>query len=117
MKNILILFSFAITLVLFTSCSNDSDDDTGPINNPPAGNSVTYANSVKSIIDGNCTSCHGNPLTNNAPMQLLTLDNVKEAVQNRNLIGRVENGTMPPSGNLTTTQIQALKDWQTGGFN
>jgi len=23
---------------------------------------------------------------------------------------------MPPSGSLSTSQIQAIKDWQTGGF-
>lgn len=111
-----ILPSVMAFALLISSCSNDSDDDVGP-NDPPPNNNVTYANSVKSIIDNSCLNCHGNPPTNNAPMALTTYDNVKEAVENRGLIGRVENGTMPPTGsNLTNSQVQAIKDWQTGGF-
>ena len=81
-------------------------------------NGVTYTGAVKTIMDTNCTSCHGDPLINGAPMPLLTLANVKEAIENRNLIGRVEDGTMPPGNapKLTTAQIQAIKDWQTNNF-
>jgi len=116
MKKIIQLATVSFSLLLFISCSNDSDDDTGPINNPPANNNVTYDDTVKAIIDSNCLNCHSSPPVNGAPMDLVTYTTVKEAVQNRNLIGRIENGTMPPSGTLTSTQIQAIKDWQTDGF-
>ena len=50
-------------------------------------------------------------------MPLTTYENVREAVMNRGLIGRVESGSMPPVGDvLTATEVQAIKDWQTGGF-
>jgi hypothetical protein len=50
-------------------------------------------------------------------MSLTTYDNVKEAVQNRNLIGRVEDGTMPLTGSrLSTAQVTAIKNWQADGF-
>ena len=41
---------------------------------------------------------------------------VEQAITSRNLILRVENGTMPPSGNLSAAQVQSIKDWQTEGF-
>ena len=114
MKKLILPSVLCLSLLIF-SCSNDSDNDVNPVD-PPPNNNVTYTNAIKTIMDGNCTSCHGNPLTNGAPMPLLTFNNVKDAVQNRGLIGRVENGTMPPNGSLTSSQIQAIKDWQTGGL-
>ncbi len=111
MKKLLIL-PILILLFIITSCSSGSEDDM----NPPV-NDVTYAGNVKAIIDGACLNCHTDPLANGAPMPLLTLANVQEAVQNRGLIGRVENGSMPPSGaDLSAAQVQAIKDWETGGF-
>ena len=116
MKKI-ILTSVFILALLSTSCSNDSDDDIGPIINDPPPNEVTYSGTVKSIISNNCLDCHTNPPVNNAPMSLTTYNDVKNAVQGRGLVGRVESGTMPPVGNsLTPSQVQAIKDWQAGGF-
>lgn len=103
-----------IILLIFTSCSSNSadDDDMGPPTDP-----VTYSGTVKGIIDGKCLGCHTNPPKNNAPMALTTYDNVKDAVSNRGLIGRVEDGSMPPVGDdLTSAQIKSIKDWQAGGF-
>jgi mono/diheme cytochrome c family protein len=105
-----------LLLSLFISCSSGSDDD-DIINPPPTNNDVTYAAHVKSIIDSRCLSCHGNPTANSAPMSLTTYSEVKSAVETRNLIGRVEDGTMPPTGaDLTSAQVQTIKDWQSGGF-
>ena len=111
MKKIKILTALII-LTVFISCSSDSADDMGPSADP-----VTYSGTVKGIIDGKCVGCHANPPTNNAPMALVTYDNVKDAVTDRGLIGRVEDGSMPPAGtDLTSAQIQFIKDWQAGGF-
>lgn len=102
-------------IVVIISCSNDSDDDDmlPPSNNDP----VTYQLHVKPIIDGNCLNCHGNPTANNAPMSLTTYTEVKNAVQTRGLIVRVENGSMPLTGNdLSASQVQTIKDWRTDGY-
>ena len=121
MKN---LFPFLFALLLSTfilSCSPESNNDS-PIIDPPIDNTVGYANTVKSIIDGSCINCHGNPTSNAAPMSLTTYNEVKSAVQSRGLIDRIERtagtvGVMPPSGStLSASSIQAIKDWQTGGF-
>ena len=111
----LIILPILLLLFIITSCSSGSEDEV--IIKPPVNNNVTYAGMIKAIIDGNCLDCHTDPLANGAPMPLITLANVQEAVQNRGLIGRVENGSMPPVGNdLSAAQVQAIKDWQAGGF-
>jgi len=115
MKKIYSISTLLLILFIY-SCSSSSNDDviiTPPNNN----NDVTYTNDVKPIIDNNCLNCHTNPPQNGAPMPLTTYDNVKEAVQNRGLIGKIESGAMPKNGTpLSTSQVQTVKDWQTGGF-
>lgn len=111
----LLLIPALFSILLISSCSSGSDDDDmGP---PPPSNKVTYTGTVKAIIDAHCISCHNNPPVNNAPMSLTTYDNVKSAVQTRGLIGKVESGAMPPVGeDLTLMEVQAIKDWEAGGF-
>ena len=113
MKNFQII-SGLLLLAVIVSCSSDSAGDGDP--QPPVVLDVTYAKNVKPIIDASCISCHNNPPINSAPMPLTTYDNVKDAVTGRSLIARVEDGSMPPTGNLTSIQIKVLKDWETGGF-
>ncbi|MBG7631770.1 MAG: hypothetical protein IZT56_15245 [Bacteroidetes bacterium] len=113
MKKLLALTSLFL-LLFMVSCSSDSDDD-DIIVDPPA--SITYTNTIKSIMSGNCTSCHGNPTTNNAPMSLTTYANVKNAVENRGLISQVESGNMPKNASmLSSTQIANIKTWKANGY-
>jgi mono/diheme cytochrome c family protein len=113
MKKLSILSIFFL-LYGISSCSSDSETVDPPNNN----NNVTYSGTVKAIIDGSCISCHNDPVNSGAPMPLLTLGQVKEAIENRDLIGRIENGSMPPAGNqdLNAAQIQAIKDWEANNF-
>ncbi len=113
MKKILIIpVLFFIFLVI--SCTSSSIEEEII---PPSTNKVSYSGSVKKIISDNCLNCHASPPTNGAPMSISTFETLKEAVQNRNLIGRVEDGTMPSTGDkLSATQIQEIKDWKTDGF-
>ena len=114
MKKILII-AVGVTFTFLQSCSSDSDEDYDLINDS-INTKVTYTNSIKPIIDANCISCHGTPPINSAPMSLNTYDQVKNAVESRNLINEIETGSMPPVGNLSTTQIQQIKSWQSNGF-
>jgi mono/diheme cytochrome c family protein len=115
MKNLLMFTSMFLTLFI-VSCSSGSDDDDDPIINPPA-TTITYTNTISAIVNGNCTGCHGSTPTNGAPMSLTTYNNVKDAVVNRGLINQIETGNMPKNGtDLTATQIQNFKTWQTNGF-
>ncbi|AMC09821.1 hypothetical protein Lupro_00435 [Lutibacter profundi] len=98
-----------LTLLLISCTSEDN-------NLPVEASNITYTNTVKTIIDVNCLNCHTSPPINGALMPLISYDNVKEAVQNRNLIGRIEDGSMPLNGSLSSTQIKAIKDWQISGL-
>ncbi len=88
-----------ITVLLNTlfSCTNDSTNDLlEPIPEVPV---ISYNNTVKAIIDNNCTNCHSNPPINGAPNPLTTYLEVVNSVNN-NLIERIEkqpgeNGAMP----------------------
>lgn len=114
MKNQLTITGMFLMLFM-VSCSSGSDDDDPIINPPPT--TITYANTISAIISGHCTGCHGNPTSNGAPMSLTTYASVKEAVENRGLINKIETGAMPKTGGmLSATQIQNFKTWQTNGF-
>ncbi len=110
MKNLLSIFIF--TGLLLTSCSS-SDDSAEMDNNNNNGNELTYVGTIRSIINSNCTGCHGNPPTNNAPMPLTTYLEVRSAVETRNLLGRINSSTnpMPPTGQLPTGTRQLIEDW------
>lgn len=117
LKNTLILPALVL---LLTSCSNDSTDDlTQP---PPVDQIVTFNSNIKAIIQNNCIYCHGDVPSNGAPMSLVTYENVKTAVLERNLIGRIstENGQpglMPNGGpRLPQSTIDLVIKWQSEGF-
>ncbi|WP_456463150.1 hypothetical protein [Lutibacter sp.] len=103
-------FKILLVTLLFASCTNEDN------NLQIEDNNITYTNTVKAIIDANCLSCHISPPINGALMPLISYNNVKEAVQNRNLIGRIEDGSMPLNGSLSSIQIKAIKDWEVGGL-
>lgn len=110
MKKLLSIFVF-IGLLL-ASCSS-SDDGGEIIIDDPNNNELTYVGTIRSIINSNCTSCHGNPPTNNAPMPLTTYNEVRGAVETRNLLGRINSSTnpMPPTGQLPSGTRQLIEDW------
>lgn len=110
-----LIIAIGMAFFILQSCTSDSNDEID-LTNDSTTTEVTYRNSIKSIIDTNCISCHGTPPTNNAPMSLNTYDQVKNAVESRNLISEIETGSMPPVGNLSSTQIQQIKSWQSSGF-
>ena len=116
MKNLfLILF---LPLILF-NCTNASEDDL--VDATPLPTIITYTNDVKPIIDNNCLDCHGNPTNNGASISLVTYDNVKSAIQNNNLISKI-NGEGPggqmPLGRpkLPQNSIDIIEKWETDGF-
>lgn len=116
-RNLLLL---TLTGLALSACTNDSPNDL--IDTRPIDGEVTYALTVKSIINNNCISCHGTIPSNNAPMSLATYDNVKDAILNLGLIDRIskENGDgllMPQGGpKLPQNKIDEIIKWQTDGF-
>ena len=104
---------------LLYACTNTSEDDL--INSEPIPNLVTYTDDVKNIIDNNCISCHKSPAVNGASISLLTYTNVKSAIQNNNLISKINGtgpgGLMPLGGpKLPQNLIDLIAKWESDGF-
>ncbi|WP_027138747.1 hypothetical protein [Gaetbulibacter saemankumensis] len=113
------LLFIVITTILLFNCANDSEDDL--IDPTPIPAVVTYDADIKSIIDINCISCHSDPATSGASIPLTTYNQVKSAVENNNLIGRINGdgpgGIMPQGGpKLPQNTIDLIEKWQTDGL-
>lgn len=82
---------------------------------------VTYDANVKSIIDNNCIFCHSNPPVNGAPISLTNYNEVKAAIENNGLIGRISTndlGSVMPAGGprLPQNLIDLIVQWQQEGL-
>lgn len=106
-------------MMFFLGCTAASEEDL--VNATPIPETITYNEDVKSIIDNNCIICHSNPPQNGAPMPLISYENVKDAVQNRNLIGRISSEDpaflMPFGGpRLPQNLIDIIIQWNEDGL-
>ena len=81
---------------------------------------VDYESQIQTIFNNNCTSCHTGAYSGG--LDLTSYDNVMAGGSSGAAIDvgdhaasylwqRVDNGTMPPTGNLTSTQINLIADW------
>lgn len=117
MKKKHLIYLLGISMLLYT-CSSSSSDDLSDPNPNPTPSAVTYEDDIKSIINGNCIACHGDPRQNGAPTTYTTYTQVKNAVDN--IINRVKGvgSIMPPSPRspLTAAQIALIEQWKTDGL-
>lgn len=109
----------AILTFFVLGCTNVSESDL--IEQTPLGEEVTYANTVKAIMDNNCIGCHSNPPVNGAPIALVTYGNVVNAVEDSDLIERISSNdldfVMPFGGpRLPQNLIDAVIEWTQNGF-
>jgi len=116
MKKFTVLY--IILLATLYNCSYNSEDDL--IDNT-AFEDVTYNDNIKAIIDNNCIICHNSPPVNGAPMSLTTYTDVREAIENRNLIGRISTNdlasVMPFGGpRLPQNLIDLIVQWEQEGY-
>lgn len=120
MKN-KVLSALLFSGLLLYGCTFDSPDDLIDSVEIPEGEMVTYNGHVKSIIDNNCLNCHSNPPQNGAPMGLVNYQQVKNAVQSRDLIQLIStqdlSEVMPLGGpRLPQNLIDIVIQWQLDGF-
>ena len=109
----------SLTFISLVSCTNHSEDD---LTEPIILGTTRYTTDVKPIIDNNCISCHADTPQFGAPMPLTTLEAVKEAIINRNLIGKISRpdgapGLMPYGGpRLPQNSIDKIVDWRDSNY-
>lgn len=109
----------AILVTLF-GCTSVSEEDLVEQTILPE-DTVTYLGHVKSIIDNNCINCHSDPPVNGAPNALITYENVRDAVENRDLIARIStdnSGFLMPFGGprLPQNLIDTVILWEAEGL-
>ena len=107
------------SILFLFGCTAVSEEDL--VDATPIPETITFNENVKPIIDNNCIFCHSNPPQNGAPMPLVSYENVKEAVQNRNLIGRISSedpAFMMPFGGprLPQNLIDIVIQWNEDGL-
>ncbi len=102
MKSSLFL-SLAIIAVLLFSCKKQTAFT--PVCD---GSSPTYDADIKSIIDQNCVSCHGNYTTYAGLSGDFSNGKFEKEV--------LTNQTMPESGSLSEAQLNKIKCWVENGF-
>ncbi|GAA3516532.1 hypothetical protein GCM10022393_33300 [Aquimarina addita] len=124
--------SLLILLSLFMlSCGDDDttteggdEGDDGPVAemNPIPDQTTSFAANIEVIMTDHCISCHGATPSNGAPMALVTFAQVVEAVDNRNLLDRMDRegfNIMPPEtngGRLSDATILLVDDWIEDGL-
>ena len=118
MKNKNTISIYAILMILF-GCTDASEDDL--IDQTELPELTTYVDDVRPIIQNNCIMCHSNPPQNGAPMPLMTYENVKNAVETRDLINRISSedlGFLMPFGGprLPQNLIDTVIQWEADGL-
>lgn len=116
------LFPLLVCISFLIACSNDNPDTL--MEDVPSDNvgTITYRQNVKSIIDNNCTSCHGATPRNGTSLSLVTYSQVKNAIENRGLLNRISlnngNSLLMPQGGprLPQTTIDIVAKWQQDGL-
>ncbi|WP_188371271.1 hypothetical protein [Muriicola marianensis] len=106
--------------VFALGCSKSDNSEGAPMddNEITDPNAVSYQRDIRPIMQGNCLSCHGNPPTQNAPMSLTTLNEVKNAIETRGLLSRINSTTspMPPNGLMPQTARALIAEWANQNF-
>ena len=121
MRPYFISFTFISLFCLLSSCTTDSTDDLID-DDGPIPETINYTNHIAPIMQANCISCHSSPPVNGAPNALTTYNNVVNAVENANLIGRIsaqpgQGGFMPLGGSrLPQNLIDLIIQWKDEGF-
>lgn len=95
-------------------------DPTNPTNPTNPSTALTYNKDVKSIIDGNCISCHSSGRSASF-RPLTTFAQVKAAIENSGLLNRIQlqsgqQGLMPQGGRMSQANIDIIVKWNTDGL-
>jgi mono/diheme cytochrome c family protein len=123
MKKVKILFSMLVVALTVISCSGGgTDSSTPPVTGGGGGGggtvtNPTYTANIKSIIDGNCISCHG---TGGVQSSNPFLTFAQVSARAADIKSRIEKAAsdplvMPQGGKLTQANIDLINKWITNG--
>ena len=105
------------------ACENNSPDDferEEVVVSPPSpeidSTTVTYTNTVSTIMTNHCLQCHSNPTRNGAPFSLTTFQEVRSRAAAVNTAMNDVNDPMPPSGRIAASQREQIQEWIDNGL-
>ena len=100
---------FVMILTAIFSCENNVEEEVVTGGEEPCNPNISFAISVKPIIDNNCISCHnGNQFPDLRTYQGISSNAEKVRIQ-------VVNRTMPIGGSLTANEIELIRCWIENG--
>ncbi len=104
-----LVFSISFTMV---SCS------TSVIEEVVVNEEITYFNTIKAIIVTNCTTTCHNDVQTDAGLNLTSYKNLKDAVETRGLLDRINSASnpMPKGGQMEANLIATIEKWVDEGF-
>jgi mono/diheme cytochrome c family protein len=108
----------AVVAMALCSCDSHTYEEIG--DHTVIEGDVTYNANVKAIIDANCISCHSDGGVT-AYRPLTTYAEVKDAIENTNLLERIqrmdgEEGIMPQTGRMPQDKINIILEWNMDGL-
>ncbi|MGQ2983014.1 c-type cytochrome [Flavobacterium sp.] len=118
MKRIMKYMAVPALAMALLSCESNTYEDLQ--DNPVVEGNVTYEQHVKPIIAANCLSCHGDGGVSSF-RPLGTYAELKDAIQNTNLLDRIqrqngEPGLMPQTGRMPQSNINMIVEWNMDGL-
>lgn len=101
-------------------CSDNgpNDDANDAIEDELIFQNITYTGQIEALVKTNCIACHTNPPNNGASIPLTTYDAVKNAVETRDLISKINSVTnpMPPGGLMSKDTRRIFDAWIAQGL-
>jgi hypothetical protein len=117
MKVITTALFFAIVVLSQQSCYYDNEAYLYSGGTTCTDTTFTYTNRLAPIINNNCVSCHG-PGESPDLSTFTDVNTWKEEITCRVVEGVTCSlgAKMPPSGNLSTCDVEAFTRWQQNGY-
>ena len=104
--------------ILTSSCASDSESDVLEPINDNTSETVTYTNTIATIMQSSCATsgCH-DATSKTAGVDLTSYEHVVQAFENRDALGEIERGEMPiGSPVLPEATIKLIKNWIENGY-
>lgn len=108
LKNYLLASAVAFVALAMHGCYYDNAEDLYPATT--CEETIEFSTDVATVISTNCATpgCH---VSGTGRVPLTTHAEISAAASANNLGGRVESGSMPPSGALESSEITAISCW------